>query len=107
MENPFRNIVVVFWPETADPIPVRFQLDDGKLMLAVHAEAGSVDESAGLALLDALQGALADQLVEAEVAVRRHPKGSPHRPLPDAVTLELRPRWLRDAPLAAGSERIQ
>jgi hypothetical protein len=107
MENPFRNIVVVFWPETADPVPVRLQLEDGKLTLAVHSDKGSEDESAGLALLDALQGALADQLIEPEVSVRRHPDGALHRPLPDAITLDLRPRWLRDAPLAAGSERIQ
>lgn len=107
MENPFRNIVVVFWPEGADPVQVRFQLEDGKLTLAVEADSGSPNESAGLALLDALQGALANQLVEAEVSVRRHPDGALHRPLPDGVTLDLRPRWLRDTLLAPSSERIQ
>lgn len=107
MENPFRSIVVVFWAEGTDPVPMRLQLEEGKLTLAVEASPGARDESAGLALLDALQGVLADQLVETEVSARRHPQGALHRPLPDAVTLDLRPRWLRDRLLAPSSERIQ
>jgi hypothetical protein len=108
LDNPFKNIVVVFWPEQAiDPIPMQLMVEGGKLTIAVSADCGTQDEYRGLALLDNLQGVLADQLVEATVSERRHPQLARHRLLPDAITLDLRPEHLKGRILAPSTELVQ